>query len=372
MGGYRLPVRPWSWTEGNRLVYSTALGGDSWDLWEASIAPGTWTLSTQPTRLTTGANLQAHASIVRGTQVVFASLIQTVNVWSVPLDANAGRVLGAARRVTGTSTPQWWPDASADGRRLVFRADRLATAGLWMKDLHTDNEVLIVSSRSTMGPVITADGSRVAYRDGEKNRTSTQCRHRVACLNAVRGLWRQLCAGLVARQDATPVRDGEARRRVCPRSPIGDKWLALQRSKDLWQAQLSHDNRWISVLEAAADEAGTRVWVAPFRDRSTPAPGEWIAVTTGEHWDDKPRWSPDDNLVYFTSLRDGFPCLWAQRLRPDTKQPIGAAFAVYHAHSARLSLNNTGFLGLEMAVVRDQLFINLGELSGNIWTTRLH
>ena len=89
MGGYRFPVRPWSWTEGNRLVYSTALGGDSWDLWETSIAPGTWTLSTQPTRLTTGANLQAHASIVRGTHVVFASLIQTVNVWSVPLDANA-------------------------------------------------------------------------------------------------------------------------------------------------------------------------------------------------------------------------------------------------------------------------------------------
>ena len=145
MGGYRFPVRPWSWTEGNRLVYSTALGGDSWDLWETSIAPGTWTLSTQPTRLTTGANLQAHASIVRGTQVVFASLIQTVNVWSVPLDANAGRVLGAARRVTGASTLQWWPDASADGRRVVFRADKLTTAGLWMKDLQTDNEVLLVS-----------------------------------------------------------------------------------------------------------------------------------------------------------------------------------------------------------------------------------
>ena len=74
----------------------------------------------------------------------------------------------------------------------------------------------------------------------------------------------------------------------------------------------------------------------------------------------------------FTSLRDGFHCLWAQRLRPDTKQPIGTAFAVYHAHSARLSMNNTGFLGLEMAVARDQLFINLGELSGNIWTTILH
>ena len=38
-------------------MYSTALDGDSWDLWETSIAPGTWTLF-KPTRLTTGANLQ--------------------------------------------------------------------------------------------------------------------------------------------------------------------------------------------------------------------------------------------------------------------------------------------------------------------------
>ena len=373
MGGYRFPVRPWSWTEGNRLVYSTALGGDSWDLWETSIAPGTWTLSTQPTRLTTGANLQAHASIVRGTQVVFASLIQTVNVWSVPLDANAGRVLGAARRVTGASTLQWWPDASADGRRVVFRADKLTTAGLWMKDLQTDNEVLLVSSRSTVGPVITADGSRVAYRDGEKNGT-------IYAVPSSGGEAEPLCVDCGDSYVQDWSKDNTRLLFVTGRPAAvfvldlrsGKKTLALQRSKDLWQAQLSQDDRWISVLEAVADEEGTRVLVAPFRDGSTPAAGEWIAVTTGEHWDDKPRWSPDGNLMYFTSLRDGFHCLWAQRLRPDTKQPVGAAFAVYHAHSARLSMNNTGFLGLEMAVARDQLYINLGELSGNIWTTRLH
>jgi hypothetical protein len=75
--------------------------------------------------------------------------------------------------------------------------------------------------------------------------------------------------------------------------------------------------------------------------------------------------------LYFTSLRDGFHCLWAQRLRPDTKQPIGAPFPVHHIHRARLSLNNTGFAGLDMTVARDKILINLGELSGNIWTTRL-
>ena len=75
--------------------------------------------------------------------------------------------------------------------------------------------------------------------------------------------------------------------------------------------------------------------------------------------------------MYFTSLRDGFLCLWAQRLKPDTKHPIGQPFSVQHFHSPRLSLTNTGFALLEVALARDKVLINLGELAGNIWATSL-
>ena len=131
----RFPVRPWSWIEGNRIVYSASLGGDSWDLWEVAIAPETGTVSIEPRRLTTGSDLQASASIVRGTQLVFSSLTQTINVWAVPLRTNSGRVLGRARRVPSTFAIQWWPSVSEDGRRLGFRAENLGTGGLWMRDL---------------------------------------------------------------------------------------------------------------------------------------------------------------------------------------------------------------------------------------------
>jgi hypothetical protein len=43
----RFSVRPWSWIEGNRIVYSAALGGDSWNLWEVAIAPGAWIVRTE-------------------------------------------------------------------------------------------------------------------------------------------------------------------------------------------------------------------------------------------------------------------------------------------------------------------------------------
>jgi Tol biopolymer transport system component len=380
IGGFNLvtgsPVRPWSWIEGNRIVYSAALGGDSWNLWEVVIAPRTWIVTTEPRRLTTAADLQGHASIVRGTQLVFSSLTLTVNVWGVPVHADTGQVVGPARRVTATPTLQWSPSVSEDGRRLVFYGENLATAGLWLRDLETGREVILVSSRGATGPVITADGSRVAYEDTERNWA-------IFAVPSSGGEPEKVCGdcgdGFVYLQDWS---GDKTRLLYVAGSPTevfvldlrsGAKRRALQRSpQSLWQARFSPDDRWISVLETLAAEGRTKLWVVPFRDGSAPAADEWVAITRGEHWDDKPRWSPDGNLMYFTSLRDGFHCLWAQRLRPDTKEPTGPAFFVQHFHNARLSMSNTGTVGLETSVARDKIFINLGELSGNIWTTRLH
>ena len=50
---------------------------------------------------------------------------------------------------------------------------------------------------------------------------------------------------------------------------------------------------------------------------------------------------------------------------------FNVTFFVQHFHNARLSMMNTGSVALETAVTRDKILINLGELSGNIWTTRL-
>jgi eukaryotic-like serine/threonine-protein kinase len=95
--------------------------------------------------------------------------------------------------------------------------------------------------------------------------------------------------------------------------------------------------------------------------------GDWIPVTDGENLDDKPRWSPDGNLLYFTSERDGFRCIWAQRLDAVSKRPVSAPFGVYHFHTSRRSLMNVGLGPLEISVARNALVFNLGEITGNIW-----
>jgi Tol biopolymer transport system component len=314
-GDARFPVRPWTWIEGNRIVYSAALGGDSWDLWEVALTPDTWVASTEPRRLTTGTDLQGSASIV-GTRLVFSSLTQTINVWSLPLDAKEARVVGPARRVTATSALQWWPSVSEDGRRLVFRGDK---GGLWIRELDTDREVLLVPSQHPVRGFITADGSRVAYmvpwdeKGGLFAMPSTGGVPEKLCVDCgdsfLEGWSRDKTRLLHEAGNPTQVfvldlRSGE-KRRVLHRLPY-----------HLWNARFSPDDRWISVTHEV--EGRSRVWIAPFKDGSSPEAHEWVSVTSGEHWDDKPVWSHDGNVMYFTSLRDGFHCLWAQRLRQET------------------------------------------------------
>ena len=77
-----------------------------------------------------------------------------------------------------------------------------------------------------------------------------------------------------------------------------------------YDPQLSPDNRWITFATQ---------FVAPFRGEATIPKSAWTAVPelTGCIW------SPDGTFLYCFSGRDGFGCIWAQRLDPATKRPQG-------------------------------------------------
>ena len=137
---------------------------------------------------------------------------------------------------------------------------------------------------------------------------------------------------------------------------------------DLRHAHFSPDDRWIAVL-ARIDGGSSRIYLAPFRASLVPK-HEWIALTDGSAWESSPRWSPDGKLVYYVSTRDGYHCIWAQRLDASNK-PSGAAFAVYHFHSARRSPAILPFGDTDLFVGRNQLLFSLSELTGNIWSTKV-
>ena len=71
--------------------------------------------------------------------------------------------------------------------------------------------------------------------------------------------------------------------------------------------------------------------------------------------------------VSYEYYGDGFNCIWAQHLNPDTKEPVGEPFGVYHSHSARRALGNvSGAQRIWVSVARDKMVFSMGELSGNI------
>ena len=137
----------------------------------------------------------------------------------------------------------------------------------------------------------------------------------------------------------------------------------------VYRTRFSPDGHWLAFH--ARNRPGTSaIFVAPFRGLQLISDHDWIAVTDGESYDIGPYWSPNGAVLYFISERDGFRCLWAQRLDPATKRPAGAPFAMLHFHAATQSMMHltTNWLGLSVAA--DKLVFNVGDVTGNVWLAK--
>jgi eukaryotic-like serine/threonine-protein kinase len=114
-----------------------------------------------------------------------------------------------------------------------------------------------------------------------------------------------------------------------------------------------------------------QVLAAPFDPETPPKESDWVEVVSDQYWNDKPRWSPDGNRIYFVSDRDGFACLWTQPVESETKRPVGPPLPLYHIHSVRRSILNVGYGLMDIGVAPDKVVFNLGEMTGNIWMAQL-
>jgi Tol biopolymer transport system component len=138
---------------------------------------------------------------------------------------------------------------------------------------------------------------------------------------------------------------------------------------DLHQARFSPDGRWIAFA-ARGDGGSSRLYLAPFHGERPSTPAELVALTEGRAWDAAPQWSPDGRLVYFASTRDGYRCIWAQRLSA-SHRPLGSAFVVAHLHSARCLPTIMPFDNMDLFLGRDQILLSLGDQRGNIWSAKV-
>jgi Tol biopolymer transport system component len=371
------PGLPWpvpiAWLpDPDRVLFAATLG-DSTNLWEAPFSGETAGITGEPVRSTFGTGIEIHAAFSAApAKLVYSALNLNVDVWTLPVDVNQGRVTGAMQRLTEDATFDGSPAVSLDGRRLIMASQRDGNWGLWFRDMNAGSDRLLAMPRfQSMYPRISGDGSRVVFE---------QSSHEVYTITLPAVSPEKLCSACGHPTHVSRTGDKVLLEFPNPNDHVrlwdaASKNLSpvLQAPRDRpnaapFSARFSPDDKWIS-FHTLSSASTRRVFVAPFAGSGTIDSAKWIPVTDGNTLDREAYWSPDGRLLYFLSDRDGFRCIWAQRLDPDTKRPAGAAFTVHHLHHAKRSIANVGQspAAVGLSVAEGKLIFALGELTGHIF-----
>ncbi len=375
-----LLVGPGAWAPASGGVVFSATASDSTNLWQIRFSPETGQFAGAPQQLTflasaAGLDLQPSAAVAAGSlRVAFLNLTQNVDVWSLTLEANQGKSLGPMRRFTRNAVAEQWPSLSSDGKKMVYNVRQQGVNwDVWLKDLETGRETpLAVGPSSELWPKITRDGSRVAYavEDG-----TTQEIHILTLGGAVP---EKVCDRCTEPWDWSSdgqhllYRTGLPRKIGVLGSMPGEKIVLEHPKYSLNAPRFSPDDRWIAFMGETGTFGTSTLFIAPFRGQAETPLAEWRAIVEGATYNGPVGWSPDGNLVYFMSDRDGSRCLWAQRLDSATKRAEGAPFEVQPFHRAQVRsmlLWEPGSAGTAMA--RDKIVLSMVEATGNIWMAKV-
>ena len=361
---------PDAWVAAGDRILFHGIVGDSSNMWHVAISPEGWRVNRPPQRATFGTTDEAAASVTADGRMVFISRTMGADIWSLPVDANRGTVGGPIKRMTEDAADDYDPSLSSDGSTLVYRSRRAGRFGVVLKRLATGVESVLTRTPADHHPAVSPDGSKVAYSFRENGRMP------IFVVAAGGGPPERVCDDCGEVEAWSPGGDQILYIAAGDPSSVGlvtvgashnHGWLKST-GYGIYNPRLSPDGGWIAFNGRPNRLAPAQVIVARVQASVVAREKDWIVASKDG---DAPNWSPNANLLYFWSDRDGSPCLWAQRLDPATKRPTGAPLDIQHLHKKGLSTRNLYLGAPDMAVVRDKIVFNLGEHTGNIWMTQL-
>jgi eukaryotic-like serine/threonine-protein kinase len=352
---------------GNHILFHGHVG-DSSNMWKVALNPETWHVSGTPLRATFGTTDEAAASVTSDGRMVFISRTMGADIWSLPIDANRGKLAGPLKRVTQDAADDYDPTVSDDGATLVFRSRRAGRFAVVLRQLDRVAETVLTRLPEDHYPAISRDGTRVAYSFRQNGKMP------IFVVAASGGTPEQVCDDCGTVEEWSP--RGDEILYVTAHDPSSVGLLKVGSShNDMWLRHSTYgiynprrsSSGWIAFNGRADGRAPPKVFVARVQESVVAAESEWIVISQdGE----APSWSPDASLLYFWSDRDGSSCLWAQRLDPTRKRPTGVPLSIQHFHTRGLSWRNLYLGAPDIAVARDEIIFNLGEHTGNIWMTQ--
>jgi Tol biopolymer transport system component len=332
-------------------------------------------------RLTAGDGIMPFSRVAPdGRRLAFTMMKLSLRLWSLPLDAATGRVLGVGEPVTEPDVQAQESDLSPDGRRLAYRTQRPGSprTELWVTDLATGHARRLVSDdQYRFSPQWSRDGMRLAYgwqrEVGDKTECALAVRHldrdeeqliMTPMSGGVQPSDWSLDDRAVLASFKSPAELTLFPLSAAPKAEAAAKFVASDANHSLWQANLSPDGRWIAFV-AAALPGPSSITVAVMPSVGGDA-RHWIRLTAAGEFGDKPRWSPDGRLIYFTLRRGDFYNLWAVRFDGVHGKVAGAPFQITHYDSIRHELSP--FIGTaDISVSERRLILPIYEHTGSIW-----
>ena len=349
------------WTDD--FIVFTAFQGQTSNIWKLPVSASGLDVARPPERLTAGTALESGASVVKlagRTSMVFASGLDNIDLWSLPLSPDVAKLGAELQRLTRGLGADVRPSVTLDGRTLAYNSNAAGNWDIILRDLVTGAEKLLVSSElDEENPRISSDGQQLAFRIG----------HTAFTMPAAGGVKRKVtddCAGLFPW-------DSQGRSFLCTGvdrlelvNANSGQGTTLMSGTQVTAPRLSWDDRWVTFYHNVPG-GYPEIFIAPVSG-GIPAPeSDSIRVTDGKSWDALPEFSPDGGTLYFQSERDGNRCLWAERLDKGTKRPVGQAFAVQHFHRAGLSLAYVMPGQRALTIARDKIIIAAAERTANVW-----
>ncbi len=361
-------------TSGRQWVIFQRRIGNTRNLFRVAVASD-GTVTSPPEQLTFTADSWA-PSVSGNGRMVFLSGDLSTNVWSIPIDANRAQVTGDRQSLTQVEgLHDRNPSLSRDGKNVAFFSDR----SIVVKEIATGRETELAQNVPAIpgtGPAISPDGSSVVYYANSASVGDWD----LYSISTAGGAPRLVCRAcgwpkgfssdgshvLTQRGFVTHGLDRIALVELAT-GKVTD--VLSDPQYNLWHPYYSWDDRWMSfVMQTGVDHQHDRLYITPVENFVPAGRERWIQLTSGDHHDDKPQLSPDGNTIYFTSDRDGFMCMWAMRLDPRTKRPLGAPFAIQHFHgSQRVHSGISTAEDLELNVAIDKIVTSLDEVHSDIW-----
>ena len=356
-------------------VYFAARRGTELHLWSLPISSSSGRAKGPARQLTFGTGMEAKPSLSLDGRMVFTSIALNKNIWMLPTGVTGGAGAAGAerslRQITEGGAEYSNPSISPAARTLVYLSNRSGFTDIWTRDLRTARErPLMLGSEAKSPPVISADGTKIAYAVGDNRKTP------IYVVTSGAGVAQKICGDCGDPLDWSP--DGSSLLFLAPgertvnllNSATGAvSRLLTPGSQSIADARFSPDGHWLAFV-VKPDQRHASIFVAPFRQGPPVPESEWQPVANTGNWNDKPCWSRDGSAIYFYSTKDNFGCLFKQQLDAG-KRPSGAPQDVLHLHSTRLSVMHVILQSLSLAADRDALYVPLLEVTSNVWMTRV-